>query len=529
MMRLPVLLGLFVYFFVVHRVTMANNLEVLKQMCPNSGFPESIETKRGVVMCGCEKLRLDVIKMLYQNRYFWCSKLGVAIAHCSELSEGTKRHFLSIDPSIKFVDICRNNHRIANFPGRARERLKGFFCKLQALLLSPFDETMLLDVDVVWFKMPDLLFNSPQYKQTGTLFFRDRLFYPRPGTPDHEAYHRYDEIDKFFKRHNVSMDMETTKKMAYGHGVPQFWVQQLQILEGKRNKSFTPYDYGESSVTLMDKRTHPKTLAIIEKEHPNYEIGYGDKEAYWLAATAAREPFSFTPYLAGQYGDCQGPVFHYDPSEPEDRTTPYYANAGKTVDEHKFIGDRMYYAVTLPVKASVDNRYTWEDYRWLKECTTSSEDERKGKYSAICEGFKCAPAPDEMHQYLLHMQWLTFTLRMHRGGSPERTCVTVNSNWLPQLQQVFALNVTTKPSYCSIAGCPFIPMTNASLDSIRNPKTHMSGRRYCEPVAFSNNSDKGVAAVLQDLAEKRRGGGAGGPLPNHEQPRHHRPPIKRPH
>jgi hypothetical protein len=47
---------------------------------------------------------------------------------------------------------------------------------------------------------------------------------------------------------------------------------------------------------------------------PDFRIGYGDKEIYWLAATIAREPFSFEPFLCGTYGDC-GLMMHYDPSQ----------------------------------------------------------------------------------------------------------------------------------------------------------------------------------------------------------------------
>jgi len=41
--------------------------------------------------------------------------------------------------------------------------------------------------------------------------------------------------------------------------------------------------------------------------------GYGDKEIYWLAATASNERFSFEPHMAGALGDC-GALVHFDPT-----------------------------------------------------------------------------------------------------------------------------------------------------------------------------------------------------------------------
>jgi hypothetical protein len=43
------------------------------------------------------------------------------------------------------------------------------------LIESPFNHTILVDSDVIWFKNPELLFEAPAYQSTGALYFRDRL------------------------------------------------------------------------------------------------------------------------------------------------------------------------------------------------------------------------------------------------------------------------------------------------------------------------------------------------------------------
>jgi hypothetical protein len=53
-------------------------------------------------------------------------------------------------------------------------------------------------------------------------------------------------------------------------------------------------------------------MHVLKKILPSFNLGYGDKEVYWIAATIAGDSFSFEPYLAGTYGDC-GEILHFDP------------------------------------------------------------------------------------------------------------------------------------------------------------------------------------------------------------------------
>jgi hypothetical protein len=62
-------------------------------------------------------------------------------------------------------------------------------------------------------------------------------------------------------------------------------------------------------------------LQVLREVLPTFTVGYGDKEIYWLSATIADVPFSFEPFLCGQFGDC-GLMMHCDPANAK----PLYLN-----------------------------------------------------------------------------------------------------------------------------------------------------------------------------------------------------------
>ena len=126
---------------------------------------------QGIVVCAGEgELFLEMLTMVEHVRYALLSQLPIAIAHCNELTEESILIASSI-PDVRVLNLCAGRH---SFAKSLRSRLTGFFCKPAALLQSPFQHTILVDTDVIFFKRPERLFKTPQYLVTGTLFFRDR-------------------------------------------------------------------------------------------------------------------------------------------------------------------------------------------------------------------------------------------------------------------------------------------------------------------------------------------------------------------
>jgi len=134
---------------------------------------------RGYVLCGNNKHRLDLIRMHYQLRHTWKSSLPIAIMHCDELYEDSINLLKSLDDMIVIIDICPDTEQtIFNMSTKvSQKRLRSFFCKVAALIRSPFNDTMILDSDTIWFDNPENLFYSKSYLRDGSLFFRDRVFH----------------------------------------------------------------------------------------------------------------------------------------------------------------------------------------------------------------------------------------------------------------------------------------------------------------------------------------------------------------
>lgn len=57
-------------------------------------------------------------------------------------------------------------------------QLKGWAAKPFAILMSSFREVIFIDADALFFRDPAVMFEDPSYKETGTLFFKDRIIMP---------------------------------------------------------------------------------------------------------------------------------------------------------------------------------------------------------------------------------------------------------------------------------------------------------------------------------------------------------------
>ena len=153
-------------------------------------------TSRGIVVCSGEgEMFIETIAMIEHTRFRSQSNLPITVAHCSELSKDSVAILKSVD-NVNVIDLCGSEY--GQFSS-LRPRLKGFFCKPAALIASPYTHTILADTDVVWFQKPELLFDSPRYVKTGTLFFRDRWTQTKNKLTLTRATHQASEVLNFVR------------------------------------------------------------------------------------------------------------------------------------------------------------------------------------------------------------------------------------------------------------------------------------------------------------------------------------------
>jgi alpha-N-acetylglucosamine transferase len=179
---------------------------------------------RGIILCGGNHMVKDAEAVHDQTRIIWKSDLPVTMAHCGELYDNSIHYLESIN--ITVLDICQNktgNTILGMTMEVASKRLKSWYCKTAALILSPYEETLISDLDVIWFKSPDVLFESPGYKQTGSMFFRDKLTHSvKKRNKDEKVYQ--DVLEDFIVREGgFNLTTDLGKDQFSANGVSFFW------------------------------------------------------------------------------------------------------------------------------------------------------------------------------------------------------------------------------------------------------------------------------------------------------------------
>ena len=126
---------------------------------------------RGMVLCSGVRSLPDAFDVVDQVRNVFNSTMNISIVHCNEIPQ-TEYEWIESNGVTSVVDICKDSDLI----GHSEDRLRSWWCKTAALLASPYVETMVVDLDVVWYRNPEKLFQSPTYLNFGSTFFRDRVY-----------------------------------------------------------------------------------------------------------------------------------------------------------------------------------------------------------------------------------------------------------------------------------------------------------------------------------------------------------------
>jgi hypothetical protein len=357
-----------------------------------------------------------------------------------------------------------------------------YVINFQGLLLSTFGETMLIDLDVVWFKQPDTVFNYKGYKSSGALFFRDRNYVTKT-VPKGRA--DPGDIMRYLKSNNVTIDAKNAEFIINNHlnSYPLYWRYVLG------NGPFAMEGYQDSSLLIVNKSKHPKLLIALRRIIFETRLGYGDKELFWLAATVSKENFVFEPFLAGQYGDCYGLMLHFDPNDESlgSGARPLYINAEYMVElKHlKAIGTLLRSEMTVPILVNGSTRILdMGTYSQPKNFTIGLTDSSPDRFrGCTCPKIGCQNITYDINYHLVHSQWLTWSFRQNC----KRECVPIRaaaSTILADVMKDFRIR-----NHCYFTGCTSTATLNQSLPWAFNDQ-------YCDHVDFYTKDEPLMMEIL---------------------------------
>ncbi|MEP6564102.1 MAG: hypothetical protein ABJB10_03120 [Mesorhizobium sp.] len=207
---------------------------------------------RGIVICaGGARMVTNAWVLVWLLRKTLHCRLPVEIWHLGpdEMSSGMCEMFESLGATV--VDA----HKVmARFPARISD---GWQLKAYALIMSRFRDVLLLDADNVPVRDPAFLFDTPEYAQTGALFWPDAI------------------------------DIAATNPIWAQTGLP---AEQRTSLE--------------SGQLLVDKARHSHALQALlylnEEADRYYRLIYGDKDTFlvaWLATSSPCHVMSHRPFV----------------------------------------------------------------------------------------------------------------------------------------------------------------------------------------------------------------------------------------
>jgi len=209
-------------------------------------YPGSFQG-RGIVICsgGVDYFTCAWV-CIHMLRKLGCT-LPIQLWHLGKREVDATMKALLVPLQVECVDACEVRKR---HPARI---LTGWELKPYAIIHCPFKEVMLLDADNVPVVNPEFLFDTPQFKKAGAIFWPD--------------YRRLERSRAIWKLCGV----------PYRHE-PEF----------------------ESGQIVLDKETCWRVLALTMwyNEHSDffYRHIHGDKDTYHLAFRKLKQPWAMPPY-----------------------------------------------------------------------------------------------------------------------------------------------------------------------------------------------------------------------------------------
>ncbi|KAI9918989.1 hypothetical protein PsorP6_012061 [Peronosclerospora sorghi] len=283
-------------------------------------------TVRGIVLPLFDDIALLGLSLLLELRRLHVT-LPVEIPHCGDLSGTFQRTVQEHDENVRFYDICDRaaSARMDARPlfcvdlAHCHAKFRSFEIKVLALVYSQFQEIMMLDGDTLFFQSPMSLWNTSKYKNTGTLFFHDRIsfefsYLAQRTVVDGQVQSGVGALHRFLAEFDVSPYRRFTSEgdRAFEPHVPRRFVgidlgfQPSAILLESHVWKLRSGHQMDSSLLLWNKARQPRATTILASLISLNGLptapSYGDKELYWIACELAETTYAFSDFGVGAIG-----------------------------------------------------------------------------------------------------------------------------------------------------------------------------------------------------------------------------------
>ncbi|CCH62306.1 hypothetical protein TBLA_0H00130 [Henningerozyma blattae CBS 6284] len=194
---------------------------------------------------------------------------------------------------IMFLDVTKmlDSNFVEDF------KFKG---KWLASFFNLFEEHIFLDADTVPYVDLNYFFNTQEYNQTGTLFFRDRIF---KGKMSGQCNALFESIHPLLPENKYFDNKRFIDEDYVENECEQFLNQNERIY--KRFFKDGKADQMDSGLYVIDRTSHIIPLIMGATLHMLRVSGciYGDKEFFWLGFLASGHSFAFDSMAPAAYGD----------------------------------------------------------------------------------------------------------------------------------------------------------------------------------------------------------------------------------
>lgn len=247
-------------------------------------------TNAGIIVAVPSKYEKMCLHNIQKIRRMSC-ELPIEIWEIGKEISDVTRHQLKQISNIVFRNINDYTDDISHW--------KGFQIKAFILYHCKFENILLMDADISFYKSPCILFDDKNYLKTGAYFFKDldkwkfkQLNNPFIQWTQKFIFNKFKNRDFFIKRKNWVLSLLPNKAFNF----PKEWdyiyeknVPSIPVKEALQ----------ESGVVLLNRNIHHKSIQFIfdlNNDHDQtYQYVWGDKETFWIACLMAQQEFYFNP------------------------------------------------------------------------------------------------------------------------------------------------------------------------------------------------------------------------------------------